>query len=117
MTLLPAAILAAVALLLAFGYWRSRAGGVRGPKVPLLQAAAEICKTARREKLALIKGLENSGEDPAEWFVSSIADVVPVCRRNAAGFEACCWGDCDAQSLYIRKRDINTYLRWARSVQ
>jgi hypothetical protein len=121
MHFLPLSILATVLLLLVFGVWRMRArtvaGNIRGPKIPLLKAADEVLKTAQRERLALLKGLEHAGENPAEWFACSIAGVVPVCRRNADGYEICSWGDCDPQSLYIRQRDVRTYLRWARSVQ
>jgi hypothetical protein len=121
MPLLPFLVLAAVILLLAFGIWRMRtrtaAGDIRGPKIGLLKAADEVLKTAQRERMPLLKGLEHAGEDPSEWFACSIAGVVPVCRRNADGYEVCCWGDCDPQSLYIRQRDVRTYLRWARSVQ
>jgi hypothetical protein len=121
MSVLPLSILAAVLLLLALGVWRMHvrtvAGDIRGPKISLLKAAGEVLKMAQRERMPLLKGLEHAGENPAEWFARSIAGVVPVCRRNAEGFEVCCWGDCDPQSLYIRQRDVRTYLRWARSVQ
>lgn len=113
---------AAAVLALCVIYWMARArrndaNPLRGPKLPLLSAASTIYKTARRERLPLLHAAESSGEEPTEWFASSIAGVVPVCKRSGLGFESCGWGDCDPQSLYIRQRDVRTYLRWARSVQ
>ena len=113
--LIAAAVLALCAL-----YWvarRNSANVLRGPKLPLLSAAETVYQTARREKLPLLHAIEHSGEEPREWFAASIAGVVPVCKRNGVGFEVCGWGDCEPQSLYIRQKDVRTYLRWARTVQ
>ena len=115
-------LIAAAVLALCVVYWLARvrrndANPLRGPKLPLLSAASTVYKAARRERLPLLQAAESSGEDPKEWFASSIAGVVPVCKRNGLGFETCCWGDCEPQSLYIRQKDVRTYLRWARSVQ
>ena len=121
MSPLPLAVLIAAAVLaLCIAYWvarRNNANGLRGPKLPLLSAAATVYRTASRERLPLLHAAKSSGEDPEAWFAASIAGVVPVCKRNGLGFEVCGWGDCEPQSLYIRQKDVRTYLRWARSVQ
>lgn len=120
--LLLSMLIAAAVLVLCTTYWMARArrndaNPLRGPKLPLLSAASSVYRTARRERLPLLHVAETSGEEPTEWFASSIAGTVPVCKRSGLGFESASWGDCEPQSLYIRQKDVRTYLRWARSVQ
>ncbi|HWA30164.1 MAG TPA: hypothetical protein VG867_03670 [Rhizomicrobium sp.] len=97
---------------------RSSPEGENGAMVALLEAASRVCETARHEKLALVVVAERNGTDPVQWFAQSIASVVNIWTKSAAGeFAAASRGDADLQSLYIRKSDIDTYLRWARTVQ
>ena len=84
------------------------------------EAAAAAFEAAKRERLA-VAFLAESVEDPVAWFAQSIASVVPVYSRSQDGaFEkvdnAKSVGT-PSQSLYIRKRNYQTYLGWARSVQ
>ncbi len=55
------------------------------------------------------------------WFARSIAGVVPVYRVNAQNaFEKIVDSAeivSNPQALYIQKRDYQTYVRWARSMQ
>lgn len=84
--------------------------------IPLIEAAAEICETARREKLALAVAAERSG-DAIAWFARNIPSIVGTWRKNDAGDFEAAQGDGNEQSLYIRRADIDTYLRWARTVK
>ena len=94
----------------------SIAGGRPDSMQPLIQAAEAVNKTARDERMALAVVAERSG-DAVAWFARSIAGVVNVWRKNdSGGFEAA-QGDADPQSLYIRREDIDSYLRWARTVK
>ena len=83
---------------------------------PLIEAAETANKIARDERMALAVVAERSGNAVA-WFARSIASVVSTWRqKDAGGFEAA-KGDADPQSLYIRRGDIDSYLRWARTVK
>ncbi|HEY8950383.1 MAG TPA: hypothetical protein VIM56_15970 [Rhizomicrobium sp.] len=94
----------------------SIAGGRPDSMQPLIEAAEAAHKIARDERMALAVVAERSG-DPVAFFMRSIASVVGAWRKNdSGGFEAA-KGDEDAQSLYIRRGDIDSYLRWARTVK
>jgi hypothetical protein len=83
---------------------------------PLIEAAEAADKIAHDERLALAVMAERSG-DAVAWFARSIASVVGAWRKDdTGGFEAA-KGDGDIQSLYIRHGDIDSYLRWARTVK
>ncbi|MGN6516676.1 MAG: hypothetical protein ACTHLR_12655 [Rhizomicrobium sp.] len=94
----------------------SIAGGRPDSMQPLIEAAETANKIARDERMALAVVAERSGNAVA-WFARSIASVVSTWRqKDAGGFEAA-KGDADPQSLYIRRGDIDSYLRWARTVK
>jgi hypothetical protein len=83
---------------------------------PLIEAAEAVSKIARDERMALAVVAERSG-DAVAWFVLSMTSVVGAWQKSdGGGFEAA-KGDGDAQSLYIRRKDIDSYLRWARTVK
>ena len=87
------------------------------------EAAAAAYEAAKRERMVIVTVAEGarSGGNPIEWFVKSIASVVPIYRKSENGaFEKI--DDAKSvgtllQSLYIRKRNYQTYLGWARSMQ
>jgi hypothetical protein len=94
----------------------SIAGGRPDSMLPLIESAEMINKVAREERMALAVVAERSG-DAIAWFAQSIASVIGAWRKNdRGGFEAA-QGDADLQSLYIRREDIDSYLRWARTVK
>jgi hypothetical protein len=82
----------------------------------LIDAAETASKIARDERVALAAVAERSG-DPAAFFARSIVSVVGAWRKNETGGFDAATGDEDVQSLYIRHGDIDTYLRWARTVK
>jgi hypothetical protein len=126
-----------VALLFATRRWRARLMApslVRperhGRMVPLMEAAEAAYQSAKRKRMVIAKVAENAGgaDDPVGWFAHNIASVVSVyCERDDGdGFEKLVGAGRSAviggvgtglQSLYIRKRDLRAYLRWASSVQ
>jgi hypothetical protein len=125
------ALLAVLAVLVVVWAWRWSGSRRRGfvpakgaDRMMTLEAAASSAfETGTRERLALLSMAEqrNALTDPAAWFAASIAGVVPVYRRQDDGSfavvdkaEIAALG---ASSLYILKRDLQTYMRWARTVQ
>ncbi len=94
----------------------SIAGGTPDSMQPLIEAAQAVNKIARDERMALAVMAERSG-DPVAFFARSIASVVGAWRKNEAGGFDAATGDEDVQSLYIRRGDIDSYLRWARTVK
>jgi hypothetical protein len=119
----------AVSLLLA-GYRRVRARRVAPARIAgkeakkmlsLRDAAAAAYQAAKKEGMIIGRVAERADGDAAWWFALSIAGVVPVYQKSAADdFEKLAPGTSvglQAQSLYIRKQDYQTYLRWARSMQ
>jgi hypothetical protein len=83
----------------------------------LLDAAKSVMETARKERMALAVVAERSG-DAIAFFARSLIDIVGAWRKNTAGgFAAASKDDADLQSLYIRREDIESYLRWARTVK
>jgi uncharacterized protein YaiE (UPF0345 family) len=89
--------------------------------MPLMEAAEAVYETARRERMVIVTVAERArGQTAVEWFAQSIAGVVPVYRvRDSNTFEKLDAANVGAelQSLYIRKRDYQTYVRWARPMQ
>jgi hypothetical protein len=88
----------------------------------LMDAAQSVYETARRERMVIVTVAERAeGSTGAlAWFAHSIAGVIPVYRARATyEFEKLSAQSVgtDWQSLYIRKRDYQTYVRWARSMQ
>jgi hypothetical protein len=88
----------------------------------LLEAAEAIYETARRERMVIATVAERAGgaAGALAWFANSIAGVIPVYRaRDAQAFEKLPGQNVgtELQSLYIQKRDYQTYVRWARSMQ
>ena len=94
----------------------SIAGGRPDSMQPLIEAAETASKIARDERMALAVVAERSG-NAIVWFAKSIASVVGAWRKNGSGGFESAKGDADAQSLYIRRGDIDSYLRWARTVK
>jgi hypothetical protein len=94
----------------------SIAGGRPDSMQPLIEAAQAANKIARDERMALAVVAERSG-DAVAFFARSIASVVGAWRKNEAGGFDAATGDEDVQSLYIRRGDIDSYLRWARTVK
>jgi len=82
----------------------------------LVDAAKSVLETARKERMALAVVAERSG-DALAFFARSIANVVGAWRKNDAGGFDAAKDDGDVQSLYIRRGDIESYLRWARTVK
>jgi len=87
----------------------------------LMEAAQHVYEAAQRERLVIVSVAEKSADGPLDWFARSIASVVPVYRiggtRAQERFAGRAGIGADLQSLYIERRDIRTYLRWARTVQ
>jgi hypothetical protein len=87
----------------------------------LMEAAQQVYDTAQRERLVIVTVAEKSADGPLDWFARSIASVVPVYRLGAARtqerFAGTAGIGAELQSLYIDRRDVRTYLRWARTVQ
>jgi len=87
----------------------------------LMEAAQEVYETAQREHLVIVSVAERSASGPVDWFARSLASVVPVYRlggtRAQERFAGAAGIGAELQSLYIDRRDIRTYLRWARTVQ
>ena len=87
----------------------------------LVDAAKAAYEIARREQMVIVTVAERAPEDGAVgWFARSIAGVIPIYRSGKAGnFEKLDGGSIGAelQSLYIRKQDYQTYVRWARTMQ
>jgi hypothetical protein len=119
-------VIAAVSLV-AIGRARGRsapppliASDGKTPMMSLMDAAKAAYEIARREEMVIITVAERAPEDGAiGWFARSIAGVIPIYRGSNAGFEKLAGASVDAelQSLYIRKQDYQTYVRWARSMQ
>jgi len=113
----------------AIGIVRSRRGAPQSipsdgktKMMTLMEAAAEAYEAARRERMVIVTVAERTpGRDGAvTWLAQSIAGVIPVYRMSAANaFEKLArpGGASELQSLYIRKQDLQTYVRWARSMQ
>jgi hypothetical protein len=132
----PPALLAVLAVLVLARAWRWFRNRHRGPisvrfipvkgadRMMTLEAAANSAlETGTRERLAMLSmaNQRNTLTDPTAWLAASIAGVVPVYRRQDDGSfavvdkaEIAALG---APSLYILKRDLQTYMRWARTVQ
>lgn len=88
----------------------------------LMDAARSIYEAARRERMVIVTVAERMDGAPGAtaWFAQSIASVIPVYRaRDAQEFEKLSGQSVgtDWHSLYIRKQDYQTYIRWARSMQ
>lgn len=119
-------VVAAVSLA-AVGWARGRtapplliAGNGKTPMMSLMDAAKAAYEIARRERMVIVTVAERASEDGAiGWFARSIAGVIPIYRGGNAGFEklADASATAELQSLYIRKQDYQTYVRWARSMQ
>ena len=115
----------AAAMLFATGQLLARRRFVRafanGGTMTLMEAAATVYETASNERLVIVTVAEKSEGGPVDWFARSIASVVPVFRiggaRTSLRFAAGAGIGEDLQSLYIERRALRTYLRWARSVQ
>jgi hypothetical protein len=124
-------LLAAIAAGLSVWVFRRRAAGARvliaaegaNQMMTLTDAANAVHETGKRERLAMVTMAEHRNRlaDPTGWFAASIAGVVPVYQRRADGaFERVDKGHVaqgEISALYILKRDLQTYMRWARSVQ
>jgi hypothetical protein len=92
----------------------------RTAMMTLKDAAAEIYDTAKRERMVIVTVAESAGGDAVGWFARSIAGVIPIYQQgNANGFEKLAAHSVGStlESLYIRKQDYPTYVRWARSMQ
>ena len=91
-----------------------------GKMMPLMKAAVSANQAARRSRLVIATVAERTG-DPAAWFARSIVSIVPAYRKQGLGvFEKIEDGTqfgTAPEALYIQKRDYQTYLRWARSMQ
>jgi hypothetical protein len=89
----------------------------------LLEAAVAAYNAASREGLAVAKVAEHARDVPsaADWFARSLPAIVPVYRQSEPDiFQKLALSSevgTQSQSLYIRKRDLQFYLRWARTVQ
>lgn len=88
----------------------------------LMEAATAAYEAARREGMVILTVAERApGNNGAvAWLAESIAGVIPVYRMSAANaFEKLGRPGAaqELQSLYIRKQDLQTYVRWARSMQ
>ena len=86
----------------------------------LMAAAEAVYEIALREEMVIVTVAERAPEDGAiGWFARSIAGVIPIYRGSNAGFEKLAGASvcAELQSLYIRKQDYQTYVRWARSMQ
>ncbi|HEY2033900.1 MAG TPA: hypothetical protein VGH02_09470 [Rhizomicrobium sp.] len=92
------------------------AGGRPDDMLSLNEAAEAVCKAARDERMPLAVVAERNG-NPLMFFARSIASVISTWKQNGAGGFNDAKGDGDTQSLYIRRRDIGSYLRWARTVK
>jgi hypothetical protein len=128
----PWALLALLAVsLFAAGYGRVRrrsAAPARIPAqeskkmMPVMEAAAAAYEAAKRERMVIVTVAEGArGVDPIAWFARSIAGVVSVYRKLEAGafekIDNTASVGTEPQSLYIRKRNYQTYIGWARSMQ
>jgi hypothetical protein len=120
-------VVAAVALF-TIGSMRARKRGAvpssiasdgRTAMMSLKEAANEVYETARRERMVIAAVAEGPGRNAIDWFARSIAGVIPVYHLgNANAYEKLASSPgSDLDSLYIRKRDFPTYVRWARSMQ
>ena len=90
------------------------------PMMSLMDAAKAAYEIAQREEMVIVTVAERAPENGAiAWFARSIAGVLPIYRGSNAGFEklADASAAAELQSLYIRKQDYQTYVRWARSMQ
>jgi hypothetical protein len=88
----------------------------------LMEAAAAAYEAAKREKMVIVMVAERAsgGDGAVAWLAASIAGVIPVYRMSTANaFEKLARPSIgsELQSLYIRKQDLQTYVRWARSMQ
>ena len=87
----------------------------------LTEAARTAYDIAKREQMpiAFVAEQKQRGGNAVAWFAQSIAGVVHVYRSKESGFEKIGAGSLgeDVQGLYIQKRDFQTYIRWARSMQ
>ena len=86
----------------------------------LMDAAKAAYEIARREEMVIVTVAERAPDDGAiGWFARSIAGVIPIYRGSNAGFEKFAGASVgsELQSLYIRKQDYQTYVRWARTMQ
>ncbi len=90
--------------------------------VPLLEAASMVCEKANGEELAIRLIARRNDEDLSahEWFARSLLLIVPIYRKIDTGmFERLELPDdgFEYRVLHVRKRDIRSYLRWARTLQ
>jgi|SRR5581483_5964997 len=122
------ALLAAVtAAALGFGL---RSAKRKQRMLPLKDAAQAAYDAARREGMVIAGVAEDSGGalGAIGWFIRSIARVVPVYESGtgkgpfhrldrARSALADTGVGTEEQSLYIQKRDLRSYIRWARSMQ
>jgi hypothetical protein len=97
------------------------AGNGKTPMMSLIEAAEAAYEVARRERMVIVTVAERAPDGSAvAWFAKSIAGVLPIYRSARAGnFEKLADTNIgsELQSLYIRKQDYQTYVRWARSMQ
>jgi len=94
----------------------------RGNKMQSLsQAAHAAFEAAKRERMPIARVAQNAPDGPQSWFAQSIASVVPVYRADGgATYEKLSRKNeirAELPSLYIRKRDYQSYVRWARTMQ
>jgi len=82
-------------------------------------AAAAAYEVARAQGMTIAWVAENAKDaaGPAAWFAQSIVGVVPAYRKSGSSFVRSKNVVSGVQSLYIRKRDFQTYVDWARAMQ
>ena len=129
----PWALFAALAaLLFTIGHLRARRRQAVPARIPaneeremmsVMEAAAAAYEAAKRERMVITTVAEGAraGAGPVAWFMQSIASVVPVYRKLVSGafekIDGPAGVGTEPQSLYIRKRNYQTYIGWARSMQ
>jgi len=129
---LPALFALAALALFAMGEllsrkWRAAPARVLDQKGKIMMllpdAAAAAYSAAGREGLALAKVAEHARDvsNATDWFARSLPAIVPVYRQSEPDIFQKLGSSPEvgtqSQSLYIRKRDLQFYLRWARTVQ
>lgn len=100
--------------------------------ITLADAARKIYIDAKDEALPIVTIAEREGapDSLTTWFANSILQLVPVYRRVDNSFVRADSGnpretiigllsrlDVGVDDLYVRRRDVRAYLRWARTLQ
>lgn len=97
--------------------------GSRNQMMALLDAASAVCEMASGERLPIVVAARRADEKLSahDWFARSLATVVPLYRMVDGNVFEKLDGPVDIgtefRSLYIRKQDIRSYMRWARTLQ